>query len=154
MSDDNPEPGPGPVAGGRWVSISEAARVLEITRQAVQRRIGRGTLETRTEGTGNRSRLLVRVPPPPQEPGRQPVRQPSPATGAADVQIARLEERLAAAEESRAELRRELAEVKAALEVERERVDGLLSLLAERRPERRPWPGLKAWWRRVWAGEG
>ena len=37
---------------------------------------------------------------------------------------------------------------------ERGRLLALLeSALAERRPEWRPWPGLRAWWRRVWEGD-
>ena len=30
----------------------------------------------------------------------------------------------------------------------------IADLREDRRPERRPWPGLRAWWRRVWEGEG
>ncbi len=37
---------------------------------------------------------------------------------------------------------------------ERARVDALITTLAERQPGRRPWPGLRAWLRNVWEGEG
>ena len=58
-----------------------------------------------------------------------------------------------------AELRARIAEQAAALKdlrVERDRLLALVEqLAAERRePARRPWPGLRAWWRRLWAGEG
>ena len=43
----------------RWVSISEAARLLGVSRQAVDHRIKRGTLRTRAN---NRGQKLVQIP--------------------------------------------------------------------------------------------
>ena len=62
-----------------------------------------------------------------------------------DVELAVLRERLTVTEARIGELKGELA-------TERVRVDALITALAER-PARRPWPGLKAWWRRVWEGD-
>ena len=80
---------------------------------------------------------------------------------ARDALLARLEERLAAAAVMEAELREQISALKAELHremteglVERDRLLALLeSALTERR-ERRPWPGLRRWLRRVWEGEG
>ena len=44
--------------GGFWVSASEAARILGCTRQAIQKRIVRGTIETTVNNRGER---LVRA---------------------------------------------------------------------------------------------
>ena len=145
--------------GRTWCSIAEAARLLGISERAVRKRIDAGRLETRREANGNRVRTRVAVP----SPG--PGAVPDAATGAAPgavldaaevrdlmVQLARLEERLAAAEAARATWERERTELRAELErshvlaeAEHTRVDRLLCALAERRePGRRPWPGLRA----------
>jgi len=49
------------VDGGddRWLSVSEAARQLSVSRQAVHHRIKRGTVDSRK---GNRGQTLVRIP--------------------------------------------------------------------------------------------
>jgi hypothetical protein len=44
----------------RWLSVSEAARQLSVSRQALHHRIKRGTLDSRR---GNRGQTLVRIPP-------------------------------------------------------------------------------------------
>jgi chromosome segregation ATPase len=128
--------------------VAEAARRLGVTPTAVRNRIERGTLESKPHG--NRGRL-VRL--------RDGVRhgddtgsEHGALTGAAraPVTIARLEERLAAVEAACADRDRELAEVKA----ERDRLLTLVEQLAAERRQRRPWPGLRAWWRRFVEGEG
>jgi hypothetical protein len=129
------------------VTLAEAARVLGIRRQSVQKRITRGTLQTRVERSGNRHRVLVQLPDPLPQPVQQAVPEPGahPVPDARDVELAVLRERLTVAEARVDELKSELA-------TERVRVDGLIAALAEQ-PTRRPWPGLKAWWRRVWEGK-
>jgi excisionase family DNA binding protein len=47
-----------PVGHPVWLPVGEAARRLGVTREAVRRRIKRGTLETRREVDGNRVRTL------------------------------------------------------------------------------------------------
>ena len=151
--------------GGVWVSIGEAARRLGISRQAVQGRLKRGTLETRMETIGNRQRLRVQLPQPLPQPAAPPVTQEATqpvALPVAAVPDAELLARAAVAEALVAELREQVAALRAELHreatqglVERDRLLALLeSALAERRPARRPWPGLRRWWRRVWKGEG
>ena len=155
--------------GRTWCSIAEAARLLGISERAVRKRIDAGRLETRREAIGNQVRTRVAVPSP--GPGAAPGAATGVEPGAAEVrdlmvQLARLEERLAAAEAARADRDRELVELRAELEraralAETER-DRLLTMIAElqrvlaehRQPERRPWPGLRAWWRRLVEGEG
>ena len=46
-------------SGDRWLSVSEAARQLAVSRQALHHRIKRGTLDSRK---GNRGQTLVRIP--------------------------------------------------------------------------------------------
>ena len=134
------------------MTLAEAARVLGVRRQSVQKRITRGTLQTKVERSGNRHRVLVQLPDPLPQPVQQAVQQAVPEPGAhpvpdaRDVELAVLRERLAVAEARIGELKGELA-------TERVRVDALIAALAER-PARRPWPGLKVWWRRMWEGEG
>jgi chromosome segregation ATPase len=165
-----------------WLPVAEAARALGVTEQAIRRRMGRGTLETRREVDGNRVRTLVAVAvtnPRAErstEPVANPVAEPDQTVTELREQVARLEERLAAAaaleselrrqaEEIRAAFRERIAELKADLERERRRaeeaerrqaerdrqIDEVLHRLAERH---RPWPGLRIWWRRFWEGEG
>ena len=130
------------------MTLAEAARVLGVRRQSVQKRITRGTLQTRVERNGNRHRVLVQLPDPLPQPVQQAVPEPGahPVPDARDVELAVLHERLAVAEARVGELKGELA-------TERVRVDALIAALAER-PARRPWPGLKVWWQRFWEGEG
>jgi chromosome segregation ATPase len=114
---------------------------MGVSTQAMRVRIKRGSLEHRRD---NRGRLLVQVANDEAQPGGD-------AGATLRERVARLEERLANADALRARVEGELAEVKA----ERDRLLALVErLAAERRPEHRPWPGLKAWWRRVWEGEG
>ena len=130
------------------MTLAEAARVLGVRRQSVQKRITRGTLQTRVEHNGNRHRVLVQLPDPLPQPVQQAVTEPGAhlVPDARDVELAVLRERLTVTEARIGELKGELA-------TERVRVDALITALAER-PARRPWPGLKAWWRRVWEGDG
>ena len=44
--------------GDRWLSVSEAARQLSVSRQAIHHRIKRGTVDSRK---GNRGQTLVRI---------------------------------------------------------------------------------------------
>ncbi len=160
--------------GRTWCSIAEAARLLGISERAVRKRIDAGRLETRREAIGNRVRTRVAVPRP--GPGAAPGAATGAEPGAAEVrdlmvQLARLEERLAAAEAARATLERERAELRADLERERRareeterrraeddrRFDEVLRQIGElraarRQPERRPWPGLRMWLKRAWEG--
>ena len=135
MADDNPPPQPGAEA---WVSIAEAARRLAVSRQAIQRRIRRGTLEMREELAGNRRRLLVRLPQP--HPSSRPsplpqrLQQPHPQRVQAE-ELARLEERVAQQDRLIERLEGEVAWLRAEV-------------------ERRRWPGLRRWWRRFIEGEG
>jgi chromosome segregation ATPase len=132
-----------------WLTVIEAARRLGVTPQAVRARIKRGTLEKRLDNRGN---VLVALSEEREQPATTPPDSRDQEFLALREQVARLEERVVAAEAAKGELRRELGEVK---DRERRLLAMLDEALAERRePERRPWPGLKAWWRRVWAGEG
>lgn len=161
----------------RWLTVREAAAALGITESAVRKRVEKGTLESRP-GNDGRARVLVAersatapgTLPETSAPGAGEVAELRERVAEFREQVARLEERLAAEEAIKAALRqrveqlhadrdRERAEMKAALEreralaeAERERVDRLLAALADRR-ERRPWPGLRAWWRRFVEGE-
>ena len=70
---------------------------------------------------------------------------------AREVELATLRERVAQQDRIIGERDARIADALA----ERDRLLTMLDeTLAERRqPERRPWPGLRAWWRRVWEGE-
>ena len=70
---------PDDTGDAQWGSIAEAARRLGRSRQAVQRRVARGTIETKRERVGNRERVLVRLPRPVPQPVRRPVPQPKQA---------------------------------------------------------------------------
>ena len=48
----------GTQAGGRWVNLKDAAKILDTTTEAVRKRAKRGTLPSTTEENG---RLYVRV---------------------------------------------------------------------------------------------
>ena len=94
-----------------------------MTREAVRRRVQRGTLESRREVVGNRVRWLVRLPlagpeaPPLPQPGAGPLADP-----------------LVLLERHVADLRGEVAYLRAEL-------------------ERRRWPGLWPALRRFWRGD-
>jgi hypothetical protein len=165
-----------------WLPVAEAARALGVTEQAIRRRIGRGTLETRREVDGNRVRTLVAVAVTNlrTERGAEPVAnlvaESAQTVAALREQVARLEERLAGtaaleselrrqAEEIRAAFQERIAELKADLERERGRAEEAQRRQAERDRQidevlhrlaerHRPWPGLRIWWRRFWEGEG
>ncbi len=66
-----------------------------------------------------------------------------------------LQERVASLERRLDEARAERRLLQEAHEAEVDRLLGVIEqLAAERRPERRPWPGLRAWLQRVWEGNG
>ena len=130
----------------RGLSVLEAARQLGTTPDSVRSRLRRRTLEGYRDNAG---RWRVVLPDGTRDgPDRKPTERATPNDGAPTV---------AAVGDGRGELitelRARIEELQAALEVERERVDRLMEALAAGRP-RRPWPGLKTWWRRVWEGEG
>jgi excisionase family DNA binding protein len=126
---------------GELLTIDQAAARLGAYPGTIRRRIKRGEIQARR---GNRGQWLVELPPIPEAvraPDRAPIQAESELVAELRASIQRLE--------------RELGDAKA----REQRVLTMLSrmteqLAAERQPERRPWPGLKAWWRRVWAGEG
>ena len=129
-----------------WLTVIEAARRLGVTPQAVRARIKRGSLEKRLDNRGN---VLVAVADTYEQARTTPPDSRDQTLLALREQVARLEERVAAAESVKGELRRELDEVK---ERERRLLALVERLTAERRPARRPWPGIRAWWR--WLIEG
>ena len=165
----------------KLVPLRVAAGAYGVSKEALRRRIHRGELEHRTD---NHGRLLVPLPAnvveevdtkvPPKR--RQPDAEDVPTVAAlrrelatTREQVVRLEERLGFAEELKAELRRQVEQARADLERERRRadeserrqaeldrrLDEVLRHLGELREERRrPWPGLRAWWRRLVEGGG
>lgn len=154
-----------------WFTLDEARSRTGLHPDTLRKQIRKGEREGRKD---NHGRWLVRIDP--DEPGLLP----GPARSEAhpghpdlaralaerDVHIARLEERLAAVDELKAELRRMVDQARADVERERRRAEEterrqaeqdrrLDDVLRELREERRrPWPGLRRWWRRVWEGEG
>lgn len=176
---------PDDVQEGRWLSLRDAAPALGLERDTLRKQLARGERQGRRD---NRGRWLVLMPAHTSMAARTvpgSVREASridAGTGTddagkaapdvtarlaeRDVRIARLEERLAAAEEIRAELRRQVEELRERLAREDERRDAaerrqaeqdarLGDVLRELRAKRqhRPWPGLRRWWRRVIEGE-
>ncbi len=133
-----------PLAEAFWLPVAKAARHLGITEQAVRGRIKTGSIETKREVVGNRSRLLVRI----DAPITQPV-DPQLASLRDDVaklnqHVRHLEEELAEARTERDVLRavanerdQRLASIEAEVADLRAERDRLLALL-----ERRRWPGL------------
>ena len=151
--------------GGTWLGLAEAGRRLGLSADALRKQIRRGRCryQVRRDNTGQWSILVPDADETVRADSSPGVPDPSALLAERDVQLARLEERLAAAAVMEAELREQVAALRVELHreatqglVERDRLLALLeSALAERRaPARRPWPGLKAWWRRVWEGEG
>ena len=113
VSDPVPEP--------EWLTVAQAARRLGCSERAVRKRVERGRLEVRREREGNRVRTLVRIPGAVHAAG--PVAERAADPGAEPVtelreRAARLEERLAAAEGVKAELRRQVEQARADLERE------------------------------------
>ena len=114
-----------------WHTVSEAARRLGVTRQAIQARIRRGTLETRVETAGNRQRRLVRLP--------QAV--PQPAAQAAPQAVAQAER-----DELITELRARITSLELSHTEAREREQRLLAIIEQLTAERRSiWQELRAW---------
>jgi hypothetical protein len=115
-------PGDGPPAG-EWLNVAAAAKRLGITPKAVRNRIDRGAIPWRAAGNQGREVLV-----PDGGPGDWP--GPGPGDVALLVEIARLEERLAAETRRSTEL---LAHADAALAAERSRADRLEVALTEAR---------------------
>ena len=126
MSGDSPgtEAGTPPEdSPGAWLTVAEAARRLGVTPKAIRNRIKHHSLLSRPRGNAGREVFV----PDDMEPGDD--EGDSPGTLALHVQVARLEERLAAGERREGELVAALAKVEA-------RADRLEAALAE---ARRPW---------------
>jgi hypothetical protein len=159
-----------------WLPLDDARARLGLHPDTLRRQIRKGQREGRKDNHG-RWLVLVRADPDlpgridPGAPGRRDpdhARAHPDTSGQLREQVARLEERLAATEDIKAELRRQVQELRERLAREDERreaaearqaerdrqMDELLRRLGDLRPERRPWPGLRAWWRRVIEGEG
>ena len=141
------------------LTLNEAARVTGLSAEALRARLRRGTLQG---FRGNDGRLRVYIEPADraaghpataERPGGRPAARPVERPG----ELTELHTRAAVAEALAAELRQRLEELRrdlAEVKVERDRLLAMLDeALAERR-ERRPWPGLRAWWRRIIEGEG
>jgi hypothetical protein len=126
--------------------LPKAARLLGLTPEAVRQRIKRGEIEGFRD---NRGRWQVRL----GESDQQPLASGLPNVAElaeAKADLARWQERADQLGKRLADRDRELAEVK----VERDRLLAMLDEALAAPRKRRPWPGLKAWWRRVWAGQG
>ena len=137
--DTEDDPGEGP---GEWVSINEASRRLRVDPKTVGDWLAAVPPKLRERSRGNRGRE-VWVP----EDERRDLPDhsgASPELVALQVQVARLEERLAAGERRENELRTAFARERTTLEeriadmagslvAERGRVDGLAAELAEAR---------------------
>jgi hypothetical protein len=115
-------PGDSPPAG-EWMNVAAAAKRLGITPKAVRNRIDRGAIPWRAAGNQGREVLV------PAErdggPGDWP--GPSPGDVALLVEIARLEERLAAETRRSSELQGRLDRLETSLELERSRADAALA---------------------------
>ncbi len=132
---------------GNWYPVRWAAPMLGYTEQGLRKKIAThpDAVRHREEIRGNKKRLLVWVD---AQPEAQPERNPEAELRA---RVEHLERTLAAKDAH-------LADLRAELDAERRRVDRLIAALADPRVKpgdpARPWPGLRAWWRRVWEGEG
>lgn len=157
-----------------WLPVANAARRLGVTEQAVRRRVRAGTIETKREVVGNRSRLLVRIDAPTTEPSPRENHLQEPELVTLRGEVALLNQRVQHLEELLAEVRSERDGIRSELErrldearserrllqeAHEAEVDRLLVVIEqltapEQRPQRRPWPGLRVWWRRLIEGEG
>ena len=135
MAEETGEDPPGevPEDDGRWVPIREAARLLGRDPKAIRARIERGTLRWRPAGNHGREVYVTPGMEAPAEdgPGELPGDDHGEAaeTVSLMVQVARLEERLAAATSREGDLRALAAELRA-------RAERAEAALAE---ARRPW---------------
>jgi hypothetical protein len=126
VSGDNPgaEAGTQPEdSPGTWLTVAEAARRLGVTPKAIRNRIKHSSLESRPRGNAGREVFV------PDDMEQGDDEEDSPGTLALHVQVARLEERLAASERREGELSSAVAKSEA-------RADRLEAALAE---ARRPW---------------
>jgi uncharacterized coiled-coil protein SlyX len=140
---------------GRWVGLAAAGRALGIAPETLRKRIRRGRCDL-PHRMGNDGRWWLLVPDTPD--GRPDGPTPPPLTVGANgpdtpdtAALARLDERVSQQDRTIARLETDVADLRA----ERDRLLALVEqLAAERRePERRPWPGVRRWWRRFVEGE-
>jgi hypothetical protein len=118
---------------GRWLGLREAARAHGVaSAEALRRRIRRGTWPG-PHRRDNRGAVLVFVPS--RLLGRVQPAALDVQGASGDVMVAGLRERIA-----------HLEGRLAATEADRDRWHAEAT--------RRRWPGLKAWWRRLWEGDG
>jgi predicted HTH domain antitoxin len=156
---------------GDPIPLPKAAQILGLTPEAVRQRVKRGELEGFRDNRGRWQVVLG-------ESNQQRLATDSANAdeiGTLRVEVARwqeradglgkrLEDRDREIAEIKAELRRQVEQLRADLDHERQRAEEAERRQAERDrqvdevlrqlSERRPWPGFKAWWRRVWEGEG
>ena len=139
---------------GRRLTITEAATALDVRRDTIRRRISAGELQGERDNRGywhvvlprHAEATIARAP---------AVVRAAAAPAHADELLAEVRARLGVLGQELDDVRRDRDHWRALAEAERERVDKLLAALAERRqPARRPWPGLRAWWRRLIEGDG
>ena len=134
------------------MGLAAAGRALGVAPETLRKRIRRGRCDL-PHRMGNNGRWWLLVPDSPD--GRPDgaalsaltdgTRGPDrPDSGA----LARLDERVSHQDRIIARLEADIADLRA----ERDRLLVLVERLAAER--RRPWPGLRRWWRRVWEGEG
>src|SRR4051812_16593108 len=110
---------------GEWVSVSEGGRRLGISPRAVRNRIKHKSLVARPKGNTGREGFLPEgtqtTDATREAPGTPPQEAPRDTPGTVELQllVARLEERLVAAETREADLRAAIADLRASLEHER-----------------------------------
>src|SRR4051794_27854514 len=102
---------------GEWVSVSEAGRRLGISPRAVRNRIKHRSLDVRPKGNAGREVFVPEGARPAsvpwEAPGTSPEDAPRDTPGTVELRLllARLEERLAAAETREADLRAAIADL-------------------------------------------
>ena len=127
-----------------WLPVAAAARLLNVSQQAIRGRIERGTLETKREIRGNKVRTLVKVDPSIEHddgPPGQDLEERLLNTLRGHVEQAVQRHLVDLVEQREADLRARLAEKDA-------RIADLRGEL-----ERRRWKGLIPWVRRLLYGE-
>ena len=132
-----------------WYTLRQAAAKLRVSKETVRQRAKAGELDSQRD---NRGRILVLLAAEVDDLGARNDKPPG-VKETAELGAKPGGNRQAALV---AELRARIAEQAAALEdlrVERDRLLALVEQLAAERRQRRPWPGLRAWWRRLIDGE-
>jgi len=125
------------------IPLPNAAKLLGLTPEAVRQRVKRGEIEGFRDNRGRWQVVLGESDQRGLAGGLATVDQ----AAALRAELATWQERADGLGKRLADRDRELAEVKA----ERDR---LLAIVERFAAERRPWPGMVAWWRRFWRGEG